>query len=608
MSSFIRILKYTLNYKLSAVLNVLFNLLHVIFSIASLAMIIPFLKLLFEQTSENEITDPGAFTLSVDWIIDYLNFLMKGYIEAGGSKEVVLFYLCIFIIVIFLLKNVFRYLALYVMAPLRYGVIKDLRTAIFDKILELPISYFSEERKGDIITRASSDVQEIEWSILQTLEILFKEPLMIAGYLVVLFYTSPMLSVFVLVLLPLGGLLIGQIGKTLKKQSSEGQSKLGNIISLLEETITGLRIVKAFNAEAFQREKFDKENQSYYHLYKKVMRRRDLSSPLSEFMGISIVVIVLWFGGKLVLDTEPALEPATFIFFIVVFSQIINPVKSFSTAYYFVQKGVASIERVEKILNAKTDIRETTYPKPIHTFTDSIEFRNVFFSYGKENVLKDINIKIEKGKTIAVVGLSGAGKSTLVDLIPRFYDITAGEILIDGTNIKEYMIKNLRSLMGIVTQESILFNDTVFNNIAFGAQNVKEEDVINAAKVANAHNFIDNLDKKYHTNIGERGSKLSGGERQRLTIARALLKNPPILILDEATSSLDTESEKLVQDALLRLMENRTSIVIAHRLSTIQHADDIIVLDNKKIAERGNHQSLIEQNGLYRKLIEMQNL
>jgi subfamily B ATP-binding cassette protein MsbA len=477
---------------------------------------------------------------------------------------------------------------------------------MYHKILILPLSYYSEQRKGDIISRITSDVQEVEWSIMTSLEMVFRDPLTVIVYLVSLTLLSPQLTLFVLIMLPISAIIIGRIGKTLKKNSVKGQKRLGELLSIIEETLSGLRVIKAFNAIDILHDKFVKKNEALTKLMINIYRKRDLSAPMSEFLGTVVMVVIMWFGGKLVLSSTVNISAEIFITYIIIFSQIINPAKSFSTAFYNIQKGIASAERIYEVLDAEEVILEQENAIPITEFNQSIEYRNVSFIYEKEEVLKNINITIKKGQTIAIIGESGAGKSTFIDLLPRFYDTTKGSILIDGIPIQNYKIDNLRKLMGIVSQDTILFNGTVFSNIAFGNENIKEEDVIRAAKVANAHEFIMAMEHNYFTNIGDMGVKLSGGQRQRISIARAVLKNPPILILDEATSNLDSESEKLVQDAILKLMQNRTSIIIAHRLSTIQHADEIIILQKGEIVERGTHTELMSLDGLYKKMFNLQ--
>jgi subfamily B ATP-binding cassette protein MsbA len=486
------------------------------------------------------------------------------------------------------------------------SIITRLRSELYHKILQLPIGYFTEKRKGDVMSRMTNDIAEIELSVVGTLEGLIKDPLNVIVILVVLVYISPVLSLFLFILLPLTGIVIGRISRSLKKNSNISAIKLGEVLSTLDETLSGLRVIKAFNAEYLLKNRFMKTNNELFYIRNKMQIRRDLASPLSEFLGVLVLVGILWFGGKLVLTGHGGIESTGFILYIGLFTQIINPAKSLSTSFYNMQKGSAAISRIEEILQAPVKVDDNENGRQITSFQHSIEFKNVSFSYEDKIVLKNINLIIRKGQTIALVGSSGAGKSTLADLIPRFHDISSGELLIDGVNIKDYSLHSVRSLMSIVTQEPILFNDTIANNIALGMEDAAREQIIDAAKIANAHDFITHKEEEYDTNIGDRGNKLSGGEKQRLTIARAVLKNPPVLILDEATSSLDTESERLVQDAINNMMQNRTSIVIAHRLSTIRHADEIIVLNQGEIVERGTHDELMGKDGRYRKLVEMQ--
>jgi len=603
MRSFFKILRFAGPYKLYAALNVLFNILAVVFSLASFTLFIPILQMLFHQI-EIPHTAP-ELKLTIDSIRDNFYYFTGRLLETYGNEKM-LVYIGVLIIVLYFLKNLFRYLAMYFLAVVRNGVVKDLRNVLYRKILILPLSYFNEKRKGDIIARMTTDVQEVEWSIMSSLEMAFRDPITMITYLIFLFITSPSLTIFVLVLLPVSGFIIGRIGKSLKRTSDKGQKKMGFLLSMIEETISGLRIIKAFNAIDFADKRFRNTNHDYNRLMVRLYRKRDLASPLSEFLSACVVTIVLWYGGKLVFTPGNFLDAATFLVYLGVFSQLMPPAKAITQAYYNIKKGVASVERIEQVLAEPEVIEE--YPDAVSkkTFLSTIEYRNVSFAYATEPVLKNIDLTIDKGRTIAVVGPSGGGKSTLVDLLPRFYDCSGGEIRIDGVNIRNLVISDLRGLMGIVSQETILFNDTVFNNIAFGMENISHEEVMAAAKVANAHEFIERMPEGYDTNIGDRGAKLSGGQRQRLSIARAVLKNPPILILDEATSALDTESERLVQQALENLMRNRTSIVIAHRLSTIQFADEIIVMQNGILLERGNHTRLLEKNGIYRKLYELQ--
>ena len=600
-----RVLKFVTPYWGKALLNILFNILSVLFSLASFALFIPILQILFKTTEIPEDVQNFSWA-NFDSIKDKFYFEIGEMIGEYGEMKV-LFYVAIIIVTLYFLRNLFRYLAMFYLAPIRNGVVKDIRNKLYLKVLILPLSYYSEQKKGDIIARMTSDVQEIEWSIMSSLEMMFRDPIAIISYLVALFVISPSLSVFVLLLLPVSGFFIGRIGRSLKRTSVKGQKQLGIILSIIEETISGLRIIKAFNAINLAEQNFHGTNNKYTRLMIRLYRKRDLASPLSEFLATSVLVVVLWFGGRLVLSPENPLDAAIFIAYLGIFSQIIPPAKSITTAVYNIQKGAASVERIQKIFDAEEVIEEIPDAISKTNFDKEIEYRDVSFSYEKETVLDKINLKIKKGKTIALVGPSGGGKSTMVDLLPRFYDCISGEILIDGIPLKNFVISDVRGLMGIVTQESILFNDTIYGNITLGMQNVKEDDVIAAAKVANAHEFISKMENAYNTNIGDQGVKLSGGQKQRLSIARAVLKNPPILILDEATSSLDTESERLVQDALSKLMQNRTSIVIAHRLSTIKHADEIVVIKNGKIIEKGKHEQLLKNDGVYKNLHELQN-
>ena len=540
------------------------------------------------------------------------NFLMKwistnlnGLIYTG-DKTHDLGVVCVLIIVFILLKNVFLYLSYRAMGPVKNGIVNRFRLELYNKILQLPIGYFTEKRKGDLMSRVTNDVGEIEGSVVGTLEGWVRDPLTILINLFVLFSISPKLTLFILLCIPVMGLVIGRLSRSLKKQSSVVANKNGESISIIEETLGGLRVIKAFNVEGLLRNKFLDTNTQLLHARNSIGFRRDLASPMSEMMGVAIFAGILWFGGRLVLNNELGLTGALFLTYMGLFYNIIDPAKSISTAFSNMQKGSSAIERIEEVLNAPVTVDANVNGKKLGYFNNCIEFRNVGFMYDDAVILKNINLKVEKGKTVALVGSSGAGKSTLADLVPRFHDVSSGELLIDGVNIKDYSLHSLRSLMSIVTQEPILFNDTIANNIALGMNDPKPEEIEAAAKIANAHNFIIQKEDGYDTNIGDRGMKLSGGERQRMTIARAVLKNPPILILDEATSALDTESERLVQDAINNLMNNRTSIVIAHRLSTIRHADEIIVLQLGEIVERGTHDSLIAQNGFYKRLVDMQ--
>lgn len=612
MKNIFGVLQYIKGYWRYAILNIVFNILSAAFSLFSIAMLFPFLQVLFSNDSKkmDEIVRLGKpeLHLSSESIVNNINYILAKDIEAHGQIHA-LVGICLFIVVTIFFKNLFRYLGMFFIAPIRNGVVKDMRNNLFQKILVLPLSYYSDERKGAIMSHMTADVREVEWSIMNSLEMIFREPIAIIISLILMVLMSWELTVLAFVLLPITGVFIGRIGKSLKRTSTKEKEKTGLLLSIMEETLGGLRIIKAFNAENNIKQKFEEENNAYTRLMVKAYRKVDLSSPLSEFTGITVFVVILYVGGKMVLGEHPTMNGAVFITYLALFSQLIAPAKAFTTAYYNIQKGLASTERINKILNAEVTIKDPVHPQPLNRFEKEIEYKNVSFAY-RENevgwVLNNINLKIAKGKTVALVGQSGSGKTTMADMLPRFYDPTHGEILIDGISIKDAKLSDVRALMGIVTQESILFNDTVFNNIAFGMENVTEEQVIEAAKIANAHEFIARMPQGYHTNIGDRGSKLSGGQRQRMSIARAVLKNPPILILDEATSALDTESERLVQDALNKLMKNRTSVVIAHRLSTIQHADEIIVMQKGEIIERGTHVELIAKNGAYHRLHELQ--
>jgi subfamily B ATP-binding cassette protein MsbA len=606
------VLKYIKGYWGYAWLNIIFNVLFSLFSVVSLALVIPFMKLLFEKNENDYVKilhqNSMPFEFSSEYLTNTFDRLLAAQILGSGKMQALLM-ICVVIIILTTFKNLFRYLAMYFLAPIRNGVVRDLRNKVLAKCLNLPLAYYSNERKGDIMSRMTTDVQEVEWSIMQTLELIFREPLQIILSLTILIMISPYLTLYVLLLLPVAGLIVNIIGKSLKRNAQKSKEILGNLFSIMEETLGGLKIIKAFTAESFVRSRFEKTNQEYFRQSVRVYRKTDLTSPISETVIVAVLMLILFIGGNMVLSDAATLSAEAFIGYFVVASQIVPPIKQITQAYNNIQKGIASEERIDKILSAPILITEKDKAAGIKEFKERIEFKNVSFAYHKGDsghVLKNINLIIPKGKTIALVGQSGSGKTTLADMIPRFYDVDEGALFIDTFNIKDLSIKDLRGLIGMVSQESILFNDTVFNNIAFGLSNVTKDDVINAAKIANAHEFITQMPQGYDTNIGDRGGKLSGGQRQRLSIARAVLKNPPILILDEATSALDTESERLVQDALTNLMQNRTSIVIAHRLSTIANADEIIVMTQGQIAERGTHHELIQQNGIYKKLYEMQ--
>ncbi len=605
MKRFKQLFRYLRPYSAYAVLNVVCNILVVLFSLVSLTMIIPFLRILFGKA--DLVTQKPIFNgFSVQSILAQFDYFVSHIIITQGKAQA-LAIVCLTVTIFFLFKNVFRWLAIYVLAPLRNGVNRDLRNDLYHKILHLPIAYFNNERKGDLMARTTTDVAEIENSIFSFLENLIKDPIEIIAFVSAMLYYSPRLTLIVFIVLPISGFIIGTVGKMLKRWGQRGATQHGVLLSIIEETLSGAKVIKGFSAEKFLDKHFRSENMKMFHLNNKIIRLRDLSSPLSEVLGIGAVMVVLWLGGSMVLEGKMNLSAETFIAFIVIFSQLISPAKSVSNSFFHIQKGLAAVDRINHILHADILISDPEHPVQLESFQDKIEYKNVSFAYDNHVVLDKINITIPKGKIIALVGPSGSGKTTLVDLLPRFWDVEQGEVLIDGINIKNLQLSDLRKHIGIVTQEAVLFNDTVFNNIAFGMSDVSETKVLEAAKAANAHEFISQMAEGYQTNIGDRGTKLSGGQRQRLTIARAILKNPPILILDEATSALDTESEKLVQEALSKLMQNRTALVIAHRLSTIQNADEILVMQKGKIVEQGNHSLLMQKDGgLYKKLVDLQ--
>ena len=594
MKTYLRILSYARPIGKYSVQYSVFALLAIFFTLVNYSFLMPTLDILFGQNSTNTAAslNNGVFRKMFE---DFTNSQILEYGKAGALVTI-----CIVLVVTNFIANFFRYFSNRIINMVRADVVKRLRADIFQKITKLHIGFFTNEKKGDLISRVTNDVQEVENSVVNTLTVAFRDPITIIIYFVVLFVISWKLTLITILILPASGIMIASISKRLKKQSNEGQKSLGNILAIMDETISGLRVMFAFNASKYISAKFDKENGRYAGILKSMTNKRDLSSPLSEFMGVCVVAVILWIGGNMVFKGE--MKASEFFFYIISFYQILVPAKAISSSFSSIQRGLSSGERIFSIIDVKSLIEDPEKPFIIKEFKEEITFTNVGFTYDNEYVLKNINFSIPKGKTIALVGPSGGGKSTLADLIPRFYDATLGDITIDGTNVKDLSLESLRGLMGIVTQESILFNDTIFNNIAFGKPSASEEEVMQAAKIANAHDFILQTENGYYSNIGDRGAKLSGGQRQRISIARAILKNPPILILDEATSALDSESERLVQEALTNLMKNRTSIVIAHRLSTIQHADEIIVLRKGEIVESGTHQFLIEKNGLYKKL------
>lgn len=606
MREFFKVLgRFIPPYKADLILNFIYNSLGAIFGVFSFIMLKPVLDKLFETgASVNEL---GPWELNKEAIFNNVNYYVT-YIKTNYSDEAALLAICGVLIITVLFKVLFTYLASYKSVGIRNGVVRDIRTQIYDKIIGLPIGYFTEERKGDIISRTTGDVQEVENSIMTSLDMFLKNPVLIIASLIGMLVMSAEMTLFVFVLLPVAGFIIGRVGRSLKKTSRRGQNKMGELLSTIEETLSGLRVIKAFNAEEHMNARYDDENNEYRRIMNSLMRRRVLAHPMSELLGTIVIVIVLWYGGRLILNENSSMDASGFISFLVVFYSIINPAKAFSQAFYSIQKGLAAMDRIDDILYAESPIKEAEKTEIIGTFDKGVEYENVTFSYGTEDVLKNVSVSIPRGKMVALVGQSGSGKSTFVDLLPRFYDVKAGAIKVNGVDIKKASMKELRGLIGYVNQEPILFNDSFFNNIAFGVENASMEDVIAAAKVANAHDFIEASEDGYHTNIGDRGSKLSGGQRQRLSIARAVLKNPPILILDEATSALDTESEKLVQQALENLMKDRTSLVVAHRLSTIKNADQICVFHEGEVVERGTHDELLKLNKVYSKLHEMQAL
>ncbi|HAF30769.1 MAG TPA: antibiotic ABC transporter ATP-binding protein [Bacteroidales bacterium] len=607
MRKFISILKYLIPYSLLAFLSVVLNLFAALFSVISFTMVIPFLGLLFSTQKFEEY--PVVFKFSTEAIRHNFNYYLSKIVHDEGPLKALLFIILI-VLGFTILKNIFLFFAKAMIIKIRIGVVKDVRNDLMNKILDFDLSYFSDEKRGDIISKMIIDVKEIEISIISSLEMLFKDPVLIIVYLYVLFFMSLKLTLIVLLIFPFSALIIAQIGKTLKKSTFRGQQKMGALVGMLEETLSGIKIVKAFNAEKFVENRFRKLNQYYSNLFSKVWLRRTLANPVSDIISTISILVIMWYGGKMVLTGEGNLTSQVFIGYLAVFTQVIGPARSFSNGYYNVIKGLASVDRINSILLHKYRITEKQDAIEINNFKNSIEFKNVVFAYEEDfaPVLKNISFKIEKGQTVALVGQSGSGKSTIVDLLPRFFDPDSGEIQIDGISLKNYRISSLRNLFGYVNQEPVLFNDTIYNNILFGNPNATNEEVIEASKLSFAHDFIRAKELNYDTNLGEDGGRLSLGEKQRVSIARALLKNSPILILDEATSALDYESESVVRKALQNLMKNKTTIIIAHRLSTIKNADLIIVIDQGRVVEQGTHEELLKLNGYYQKLTRFEYL
>jgi ATP-binding cassette subfamily B protein/subfamily B ATP-binding cassette protein MsbA len=607
MKEFIQVLRrFVPPYKKYLWLSVLFNILSAILNIFSFSLIIPILQILFKMEEGHYAFIPWDSAGSLkDIAVNNFYYFVTRQIEVFGASTTLLI-LGLFLAVMTFLKTMCYFLSSATLIPIRTGIVRDIRVQLYRKLLSLPMGFFSEERKGDIIARMSGDVNEIENSIMSSLDMLFKNPILIVFYFGTLVTVSWQLTLFTITVLPLMGWVMGRVGKKLKRKSLVAQGMWSDLMSQLEETLGGLRVIKAFNAESKMDARFLGSNNQYRDTIGRVNTRQQLAHPMSEFLGTVLIVIVLWFGGTLILNDSTAITAPSFIFYLVILYSVINPLKEFSKASYNIPKGLASMERVDKILLAENTMPVAAHPVELKGMTEQIEFRHVSFKYDSQWVLRDINLVIPRGKTVALVGQSGSGKSTLVDLIPRYYDVQEGEVLIDGINVRDVHPTALRALMGNVNQEAILFNDTFYNNIAFGVDNATREQVEEAARIANAHEFIMASEQGYDTMIGDRGSKLSGGQRQRISIARAILKNPPILILDEATSALDTESERMVQDALEKLMQNRTTVAIAHRLSTIRHADEICVLHEGRIVERGRHEELLQLNGYYKKLCDMQ--
>jgi subfamily B ATP-binding cassette protein MsbA len=605
MKIYFRILRYAPKVVSQLTKFFLYSVLAVIFNAIYLGLTMPMLEVLFEQPTTAPARSTPAFSLSTNYFMELFQYHFNTIITEQGKVDA-LFFVCITIVVFVFLSNIFRYMERMTASRMKVDIVKNMRVQIFDKVSRMHIGFFNDQRKGDLISRFTNDVSEVETAVVNGLKSVFKEPITLIVFIIMLFMISVKLTLFTLIVLPLTGGIISEIIRRLKRKAKLSQEAMGRIVNILDEAFSGMRVINAFNARNFILRKIDDETTFHRRVNLSISRKNELASPLSEFLGVIVVAVILYYGGQLVLAGDQELKPAVFITYLAIYANMIQPAKSFSNGITSLQKGTISAQRIFDLIDQEPLIKDKPNAKPIEEFSRDIVFRNVSFAYDKEFVLNNINLTITKGRSVALVGPSGGGKSTLADLIPRFYDPTEGDVLIDGVSLRDCTIESLRKQMGVVTQESILFNDSIFNNIAFGMENVSEDAVIEAAKVAHAHEFIIQMENGYLTTIGERGSKLSGGQRQRLSIARAVLKNPPILILDEATSALDSESERLVQDALNSLMKNRTSIIIAHRLSTIQHADEIVVIQQGQIIQRGRHDMLLEDEGLYKKLIEIQ--